>query len=346
MIRFPAATVVSLALLTVSLAAQGGEQTVRTTAKKGASVWLVREQKQVQTIDQGGQEIEIANSTTLTLHCTVKDVDDKGQLVVETEVVRVQSAVAMGPMGEADYDSASPSDGDTDDGGGGGFGPDPAAIAKQQAKLAGKKFTAKVDDRGKASALEGVADLVDGKGARGGMGGGMMPSITEDSLKSLVEAAFGNLPEKPVAVGSSWEEKPKASGRMPSENKITLTVAKLDDTTFEVNATGTVEKPAEEKAGEGAGAEGGDPMRDMLKNMSISNGKIVGTQKFSRQDGFVVEANHVMSMDVEIETPMGAMSMTVKNTTTTKRTTAEAAMPKKAEAPKDGAKEAPKSGDK
>lgn len=339
MIPFTQASLVSLALFTTALVAQGGEQTLRTTAKKGASIWLVREQSQSQTIDQGGQEMEIGNSTAFTLHLTIKDVDDKGQLIVETEVVRVQSSVKMGPMGEADFDSASPAT-DNDDGGGGGFGPDPKAMAKQPAKLVGKKFIAKVDARGKATALEGTAELVDDKG-RSGMGGGMGSPITEDSLKGLVEAAFGNHPEKPVAVGATWEETPKSTGRMPSQHKVTMTLAKLDDAMFEISAAGTVEKPSDDKLAELGGESGDEMMREMLKNMSISNGKIVGSQKISRQDGFVLEANHVTSMDVEMETPMGAMSMTVKNTTTTKRTSAEAAMPKKPETPP-----APKTGDK
>lgn len=321
-------SLLSLLCLTTSLVAQGAEQTLRTTAKKGASIWLIQEDKQEQTIDQGGQQMEMGNTTTHTVHLTVTDVDDKGVLTVEAEIVRVHGSV-QSPMGDTEFDSATPAGDDED----GGFG----MSSKAMTRLAGKKFTAKVEPRGTIASLEGTAELIS-KGGR--MGGG----VSEGSLKQMVTNAFGMMPEKPVAQGSTWDHVEKATGRMPMNNKLTLTVAKLDDATFEITTVGTVEKPAGEApaaAGEGEGDEEAQ-MRKMLENTKISNGKIAGSQKVSRQDGFVVEATNTMTMDVDMETPMGDVSMNVKKTTTTKRTTAEAAMPKKVEP----AKEAAKTGDK
>ncbi|MBL8748913.1 MAG: hypothetical protein JNK78_07125 [Planctomycetes bacterium] len=335
-------SILSFLCLAASVAAQGPELTLRTTAKKGSSVWLLQESKQEQTIDQGGQQFDVGGTTTHTLHVTVLDVDDKGMLVVETEIVRIHGAMQMGPMGEAEFDSAAPDDGD--DGGDDMGGMNPSAMVKQMTKLAGKKFVAKLDSMGKATSLEGAADLLK-------VGGGRMGNpVNEETLKHLAEAAFGIVPEKPIAVGASWDRVEKGTGRIGASNKMKLTLAKCDDASFEITATGTVEKPADDDAA--GGEEGDDPMREMMKNMTISNGKVMGTQKVSRQDGFVIEASNTVSMDVDIETPMGAMQMAMKNTVSTKRTTAEAAMPKKAPAKAEPAKTGesertePKSGEK
>ena len=323
-------SIVTLLSLSAALAAQG-ELTLRTNAKKGSSVWLLQEQKQEQTIDQGGQTFETTTTTTHTLHVSVLEVDDKGVMTVETEVVRIHGAMDLGPMGEVEFDSAAPPSEEDDDGGMGM--PSPGAMAKQATKLAGKKFTAKVDNQGKVTSLDGVAELV--KATRGTMGSG----ASEGSLKQMVEGAFGMMPEKPVAVGGTWEHTQKDTGRVSSNQKLTLTLAKADDASFEVTAVGTIEPPSLKDEGDDK-----DPMAAMMKNMKIENGKIRGSQKVSRADGFLVESAQQMSMNIEMDGPMGAFSIEVKQTTSTKRTTAEAAMPKKAEKTEkaEPAKDAPK----
>lgn len=332
--------VLSLLCLTASLAAQGEAHTLRTTAKKGASVWLLQEQKEEQTIDQGGQQFEIGKSTVHTLHVTVKDVDDKGMLVVETEVVRVHGAMQMGPMGEVEFDSAAPADADEGDDDGGFGMPSHATISKAMTVLAGKKFTARVDSRGKVGSLEGVAELIAARQGRSMMA----TPTTEDSLKKMVESAFGIMPEQPVAVGATWDDVDAAVGRMgTTSNKVTMKLANVDGTSFEITATGTVEKPAAkdaggESAGEGDESDEAAMARDMMKNTKIQNGKLSGSQRISREDGFLIDATNVMTMDVEMSGPMGEISMNVKMTTTTKRTTAEAAMPKKVEPAKEAGK--------
>jgi len=322
----PLLCVTALFTLPGSLAAQG-EQTLRTTAKKGASVWLLQEQKQEQSIDQGGQQMEMGNTTTHTLHVTVLDVDDKGTLTVQTEVVRIHGAMT-GPMGEGEFDSAAPAE-DEDDGNPFSAG----AMSKSLMKGAGKKFTAKVDSRGKVLSLEGTEELLKGGGGR--MGGGP----TESSLKQMVEGAFGMMPEQPIAVGGSWDHVQSPDGaRIPAQQKMKLTLSKMDDASFEITAAGTIEKtPA--KADDG---KEDDPAAAMMKNMDIQNGKITAMQHVSRQDGFLIDSTQTLSMDLEIDSPMGSASVGVKMTTTIKRTTAEAAMPKKAEKAAPAKEEKPK----
>ena len=66
--------------------------------------------------------------------------------------------------------------------------------------------------------------------------------------------------------------------------------------------------------------------REMRKNMEIKNGKITFKCVTSREDGFLIEASQNMSMDVTMESPMGAIEMKNVMSIETKRTTKAAAM--------------------
>lgn len=320
--------------LATPLLAQG-EIDLRTTAKKGNSVWLVQETKQEQTIDMGGQQMESSTNTSRIVQVTVKDVDDKGHLIVESKIARVMGSMTM-PMGMGDFefDSAAKADDGGDEEGMAGMG---AMMKKAMMAGAGKSFTAKVSPLGKVvELLDGAAEIM--KSSEGGMMGGS--SMDEGALKQIVENAFGLLPEKPMAVGAKWEHKQKESGgRMPMEHKVELTLAKADAETFEVTATGTVDKPADAKKDDKEETIEGDEQqamaREMMKSMKVKNGKMSGKMSVSRRDGFVVEATNTITMDVEMTAgPMGEMQMAMKMSTSTKRSTAEAAVPAKKEEPK------------
>lgn len=322
-----------------------GEVELRVTAKKGGSIWLQQTQKQEQTIDMGGQQMETSQTTTRVVEVTIKDVDDKGNLTVETKIARIHGNMEMPQMGEMEFDSAAPAE-EADDSGMAGM---MSMMTKSMMVGAGKSFTAKVDSQGKVvELLDGAAELLKGGGNR--MMGGS--SIDEGTLKQIVQNAFGMLPEKPVAVGGKWAHtQSDTRGRGPIEHKLELTLAKADADLIEITATGTVAKPESKKEGKDEPEAGGDQAaaaRQIMDSMKVSNGKVSGMQRISRQDGFVVETTSTVTMDVEASSPMGEMQMSVKTTSSTKRCTAEDAAPKKKAAPakdegkKEGAKEAGK----
>lgn len=331
-----------LSLVTVlALAAPAfaqGEIDLKVTTKKGVSVWLQQETKQSQVIDMQGQEMETEQATTRVLQITVKDVDEKGLVVVETKIARVFGSMGL-PMGMGDmeFDSATPEAEAEEEDDGMGMGAMMGGLKKAMLAGAGKSFTAKVDGKGKVVELMDDAKelLKDGAGGGGRMMGG--PSLNEGALKNMVEEAFGEMPEKPVAVGGKWEKKDKESaGRLPMQNKMELTLAKADAESFEISVAGTVEKPTVEAAKDGEKLEGGDEQaamqEEMMKSMQVKNGKVAGMCRVSRTDGFVMEASTTVSMDVEMSAgPMGDMAMSIKMTQSMKRTTADAAAPKKAE---------------
>ncbi|MCU0864908.1 MAG: DUF6263 family protein [Planctomycetes bacterium] len=323
-----------LFLIAAPLFAQG-EVDLRTAAKKGSSVWLLQTMKQEQNIDMAGQQMEMGNNVSRTLQVTVKDVDDKGNLVVETKLVRIQGAMTMPMMGDVEFDSAAPAEGgeDEDDGMGGMTG----QMTKAMVAGAGKTFTALVSPNGKVLELmDDAKELL-----KGSKGGAMGAGLDEGALKQMVRGAFGDLPEKPTAVGAKWKDTDmEQDGRMPMKRDLELALAACNDDQFEITSTGTLTQgDMKDDAGE-AGDEQEAQAREMMKSMKLKNGKATGSLKVSRKDGFVVESNNVVSFDAEIaDGPMGEMQMSIKVTTSTKRTTEAEAAPKKAAAKEDTVKE-------
>ena len=310
-------------LATVPLFAQG-EVDLRSAAKKGSSVWLVQDDKRSQTFEAMGQEMESSQHIVRTVHLTVTDVDDKGNLAVTVKVVRVHGSLANPSMDEIEFDSLKPADSVEDDPTGGMM----KSMVENLQAGAGKSFTAKVSPHGR------MLELVDAKEMMQKSASGQ--GVEEGQLRQIIEIAFGRLSDKPVAVGGKWTHEDKGqSGRLPVTQKIEMTLAKAEADSFEITATGTVEKPAAPAA---EGAEEENPMAAAARSMKISNGKVTARQKVSRQDGFVVEGTMDVSMDAEMSMGGMAIPMTIKTVTSVKRTSEAEAQPKKEEPKKEEAK--------
>lgn len=316
--HFPAFRSLVLSLIaTAPVLAQ--QVDMRTTAKKGATVWLLQEQLQTQAFEVMGQEIESTQTIRRALHVTVDDVDADGNLMVTTKLVRIHGSITNPNMGDLEFDSAKPFEEPEDDPTGGML----TNMLKGMTAGAGKSFVAKVDPFGR------VVQFVDTKAMAAD---GDIPALEEGAMKMMVEGAFGRRSDKPIAPGEGWtHEETDRGGRLPVVMKGKMVLAKADGAAFELTSTGTIEKaPAAESKGEGDE----DPAQEMLRSMKLSNGKVTGSTKLSREDGFLLEAKLETSMDAEMS--MGGMSvpMAIKQVTKTKRITEAEAMPKKAEAPK------------
>lgn len=329
MTQFAKSSLFSLLTIGLSLPLAAQEHDLRIQATKGTTVWLKQHMVMSQTMEIAGQEMETAQDKTTVLQFTVKDVEADGTLVVETNVARIYGSMQMPMgMGDVEYDSAEAA-ADKDDEAGGGFMPSPGQMGKMQTMLAGKKFLAKVKANGKVASLEGVAELL--KKPAGGRGGMPQAELSEDTLRHMVESAFGSVPEKPAAVGATWDHRVEEGQGMPAA-AIKVTLAKVDSDAYEISSTGTIEPPKPSK-------DAADERAAMLESLKIANSKFTGTGRMSRTDGFVLAVKHMVEMDASMESPMGGeMSMKVKSTNTIERTTAEAAAPKKAAAPADAPK--------
>jgi hypothetical protein len=160
--------------------------------------------------------------------------------------------------------------------------------------------------------------------------------VDEAQLKSMVEGAFGRLPEKPVAKGGKWSHQDGGSNaRMPVKLTAEVTLASCDDESFELESAGTIEKVEMKKTG-----DADDPMAAALRSMTIVNGKTTGKQKISRKDGFLLEGRNESTWDSEMTAMGRTFPMQVKSSVAVKRTTEAQAMPAKKEAPKKAAPKA------
>lgn len=314
MFRSPSRLLLPLLVL-APLAAQ--ELDLRTTAKKGGSVWLVVEQTLVRSFEAMGQEVELTQTSTRVQHLTVEEVDDKGNLTVTVAIARIFGKLS-GAGEEVTFDSQAAAEAAEDDEAAGMMA---AAIKGMQAG-AGKSFKAKVSPYGR------VLELVDTKAILENTEDS--PGLDESQLKQMVEGAFGRLPEKPTAKGGKWPHADGSrGGRMPTKLVAELTLSQVDDEAFEIEAAGKVEK-----ADMAAASDDDSPTTKAARSMKVENGKASGKQKISRKDGFLLEARLDSSMDSEMNVMGNNLPMSIKSTSTTKRGTEADAKPAKKAAPK------------
>jgi len=336
-------------LATLALCAGGfaqGTVDLKVTAKTGATVWLLQQTTLTQSIDAQGMMLGCEQSLNRVLQFTVKDVDDKGQRLVEARIARVYGEfdLPMG-MGTASFDSAAaPAAADDDEGDGGGMDMSGGMKALLLAG-AGKAFTAKVDARGQVVELLDDAKALLKSTPTPALTGRMLgaPTWNEDALKDLVAEAFGERPAAPIAVGGSWQRQaPATQAIAPATTRLDLKLAKADAATCEIAITGAIDKVAAATPAapdDGEADDDSDPQaaaeRNIRDTLQMKNGKLTGSCRIARADGFVAAADATASVDVEMSAgPWAEVSMSLKSTKKPTRTTAAAAAPKKAEATK------------
>lgn len=312
-------SVIALLTLTLPVIAQGESHNLATTAKADTTVWFVQTEKNSQTIDMAGQMMETGQTVNRTFCISIKSVDDDGMRTVEFEALRVHGIMSLPMMGEMEFDSANPVDNDDFDGG--MMGIDVGQMTDALTNVVGHKFSVKIDSFGRAKGMPSVVQTEDEKKDAA-------PGVA-DQAKILIEAAFGQRPEKEMAIGDKWAFSDDAGGnRLAMKNKIEATLVKVDADNFETKFTGSIEKGAgpddamEDESEEAAMAA------EMIAGMEVSNGKVVGGQMLSRKDGLVTSSTLKATADVAMETQMGEMMMTTLATKVLKRTTKEKAMPK------------------
>ena len=317
-------------LLLPCLLAQG-EVEPRCAAKKGGSVWLVHETTHDLTLEMQGREITTLQKTARTLHVRVTDVDSAGNLTVETTIVRVHGRMVMPQdQGEFEIDSAVEAGADDE--------PLVRTMRKRVVAGVGMKFVSKVSPAGEPLELgEGAAAIVDANKE----GEGTLGQLTSHGLKQLVADSFGLLPDKRTASGAKWSrERVEVHGRMPTKQKLDLSLATVAPEAFEIEASGTVELAVDlirdDKEFAGGNAE---EVKRQLESTKVEKGKITRKQKTSREDGFVLQASSQIVMDlVTTESQMGEVTTHMQMDTSVVRTTAEQAVPKAPAPAGDGGK--------
>lgn len=317
----PAIVALAASLALCSTVAAQGPLDLKIPAKKGASVWLLDEFVDAKVFSMEGQEFETVLRSTSVLHLTVKDVDDKGRLVLTTRIARIHGDMSL-PNTVIDFDSMAPADdddADEDD----GSGMTPASIRKSLLTGAGKTFTATIDGRGHdVELLDDARELL--REAAIAAPGGMGAMLTDASLRHLLRRAFGELPGGPVAIGATW----RSASNDARELRLTreLKLAKADAATFEVAIASNAET---------AKADGEEEGAAVVVNTNAPKAKdaaIRGVCRASRTDGFVMAAEETITATLEGAGPDGAGTVALSLRRSLQRTTAAAAEPKAAAA--------------
>lgn len=160
----------------------------------------------------GGQQFKMQMSMGFKIGVKVEEVSDAGLHTMKLTYERIQMKMA-GPV-SMEYDSAKK------DGNAGAQNP---AFAMFDAMI-GESLTVKVQPNGKTTSVEGLDELVEkmAKKAPGIPAQAMKQQV--ESMKQSFDQMFGMYPDKPVAVGDTWD----ANMKMPANPQMEMNMdAKL-----------------------------------------------------------------------------------------------------------------------
>jgi hypothetical protein len=298
-------------------------------AKKGDRAAFVYTQSARQAIDLAGQEMTAAQDLAQELDLTVLDVGADGTLTVEFRVARIRGSVQMPTVDPVAFDSKPAAGRQAGEPGAAAEEPSDAvdmpvaaALDTLVRALVDRAFTATVERDGTVVKVAGASEAIDAAKAKAGDGAAVLHGLlTEDGMKRMVAAAFGERPKAAIAAGDGWDGRTQADrGRsIPTIHKPKFTLAKVDAGEAEITVAGAIEllQPAAEVEGEGEAAAAAAARRQMLANAKIENATIAGAVALSRRDGFVLRAEVKSAWDVKgLETPDGDMRIAVTSTTT------------------------------
>jgi hypothetical protein len=166
----------TFAVLLAPLAAQE-KHTLRYDFQPGSTCWTQLDQEMSQSMDMGGQKMDVAMHSSTWMESKVTGVE-KGVATITNRYARVK-VKSDAPGMNVDYDSDV-------------AGSDPGPL-RTMADLVGKVATLQTDVRGKIVAMK--------------MPDGLGPQFEQvaGSLKTGMEQSFVAWPEGPVAIGDTWQ---------------------------------------------------------------------------------------------------------------------------------------------
>ena len=116
--------------------------------------------------------------------------------------------------------------------------------------------------------------------------------FSDEAIKTMLSQISAYFPDKPVAVGDSWEVGiPLNTSGISTFSQMKLTLKRVDNSIATLDCTGTIETPAE-------GAV--QKMQGVEAKVSIK-GKQTGTIQIDMQTGWTVGAEITQLLDQEIE---------------------------------------------
>lgn len=271
---------------------------------KGTTVWFVKSTTNKQTHKFGQLAFEANFQIDRTFGITIKQIDARGNRIVEIHVARIAGWAKVANATKTSYDS---NDGHSE----GMTGRLDASMSRMMAAV-GRRYIARIDGNGKlVGSIAGIAHEMQGKHPQ--------TSVQDWELADLAETAFGRTPAKPTAIGDTWKFVQSGTDDMRIARHATMTLVRVTDSAFETVLGGTVEKgkvPAAPKDEDPNSAEA--QVAERNSEMKVSNGKLTGRQALSRQDGLVIETESKSTMDVTVAS--GAQNQEIHMVIKTKMT--------------------------
>lgn len=275
---------------------------------KGTTVWFVESVTREQTYTIGGKDVTVPTVVNRTFDITVKQVDAKGNRVIEIHAARIAGWTQAHP-GQANKTLFDSNDPDNNDGG----KTDGISTWRNRTMAwAGRRYIARIDVNGKlVGSMAAIAHEMQNEDPK--------TQVQAWQLAELAETAFGRTPATPTAIGGTWKFVQPGAGAMRLARHATLTLAKVTDSAFEMALNGTVEKgkmPTTPKAADPNSADA--KAAEQNKASKIRNGKLTGKQTLSRQDGLIIARESKSTFDTDI--PINAQILTIKMVVKTKLT--------------------------
>ena len=194
MIRFIIVTLLATIMLPANSYAQSEAESTNLAWQLpvGRKIDVVMKQTMDMKQSVGGQELGTEMVSTNFMLWNIDKVDDAGIATVNSEIERMTISMD-GPQGKFDIDTDSEEE----------LEGTAAAVSKQVSQLVGKKFSQTMNAQGKILSVDMPEEVGAGN-----------PMMSEETLSQLIKNASPVFPDKPVAVGESWDQ--ESSTAMPN----------------------------------------------------------------------------------------------------------------------------------
>ena len=192
MIRFMMITLLATLMLPANSYGQSDSTNLAWQLPVGRKIDVVMKQTMDMKQSVGGQEISTEMVSTNFMLWDVDKVDEAGIATVNSEIERMTISMDS-PQGKFDIDTDSEEELDGT----------AAAVAAQVTGLVGKKFSQTMNSQGKILSVDMPDEVAAGN-----------PMMSKEALSQLIKNASPVFPDKPVAVGESWNQ--ESSTAMPN----------------------------------------------------------------------------------------------------------------------------------
>jgi len=150
----------------------------------GRKIDVVMKQTMEMKQKVAGQELGTEMVSTNFMIWMIDKVDDAGIATVNSEIERMTISMDS-PQGKFDIDTASEEE----------LEGTAAKVAQQVSQMVGKKFSQTMNSQGKILSVDMPDEVAAGN-----------PMMSKEALSQLIKNASPVFPDKPVAVGESWQQ--------------------------------------------------------------------------------------------------------------------------------------------